>query len=182
MHFRNADLDDVPRLKRLYKAVASAEPGSIARAADEVTDEYIAAFITRSHEGGLIIVLENEANPDELIAEIHAYKAGIKAFDHVLGELTILVDPRFQGRKLGRSIFTLFLDEIVNNRPDIGRVELFTGEKHRKALSLYESLGFVIDGRFEMRFLTPSGEYLADIAMSWHNPGFEFDGKIPRLG
>lgn len=179
MHFRNATPDDIPALVRLYREVAE-KSGGIARKKEEVTEDYVGTLVRRSLADGIIIVLENEEDPEELIAEIHAYKPGIRLFDHVLSELTILVDPRFQGRSLGRTIFTIFLDEIVNNHPDVGRVELFTSETNSRALHLYQSLGFLIEGRFEMRLRTENG-YEADIALSWQNPGFEFDGSIPRL-
>lgn len=179
MHYRNATVDDIPALVRLYRDVAE-KSGGIARTSEEVTTEYVKAFVERSLADGLIIVLENEDVPDELIAEIHAYTPGIRLFQHVLSELTLLVDPRFQGKGIGRTIFTIFLDEVVNNRPDIGRVELLTGESNAHALGLYQSLGFLIEGRFEMRSRTATG-YEADIALYWQNPGFEFDGSIPRL-
>ena len=179
MHYRNATLDDVPALVRLYRYVAE-KSGGIARTSAEVTEDYVQGFVEKSLANGLIIVLENEEKPDELIAEIHAYNPGIRLFEHVLSELTILVDPRFQHKGIGRTIFTIFLDEVVNNRPDIGRVELLTAESNTRAHRLYQSLGFMIEGRFEMRMRTETG-YAADIPMSWQNPGFEFDGSIPRL-
>lgn len=179
MHFRNATPDDVQALVRLYKDVAE-KAGGLARTASEISVEFVSDVVRKSLADGIIIVLENDENPDELIAEIHAYRPGIKLFDHVLGDLILLVDPRFHGKGIGRTIFTLFLDEVVNNHPHIGRVELMTGESNARALHLYQSLGFLIEGRFEMRSRTATG-YEADIALSWQNPAFEFDGTIPRL-
>src|SRR5688572_11214153 len=150
MHYRNATIGDVAALVNLYRRVAEGS-GGIARTREEVTTEYVSGFVERSLANGLIIVLENKEEPDELIAEVHAYKPGIRLFEHVFSDLTLLVDPRFQGRGIGRTIFTIFLDEIVNNRPDVGRVELLTAESNARALHLYQSLGFTIEGRFEMR-------------------------------
>ena len=180
MHYRTATPSDIPALVKLYKAVSKIE-GYIARLEYEVTEEYISNFVHKSLETGLIIVGESETNPEELVAEVHGYKPGIYIFNHVLGDVTFLVHPEHQGKGIGRTIFTIFLDEIVNNRPDIGKVELFTGESNRRAIGLYQSLGFMIEGRMEMRYRTPSGNYEADIPMGWVNPNFEFDGKIPRL-
>jgi ribosomal protein S18 acetylase RimI-like enzyme len=179
MHYRNAERKDIPALVRLYREVAD-KSGGIARRKEEVSEEFVSAFVEKSLNNGLIIVLENENNPEELIAEIHAYKPGIRLLEHVMLELTILVDPRFQGKGIGRTIFMIFLDEIANHRPDVGRVELMTAESNVKAQRLYQSLGFFIEGRFEMRIRTETG-YEADLAMSWQNPNFEFDGEIPRL-
>lgn len=87
----------------------------------------------------------------------------------------MLFNPDFQGKKIGRTIFTIFLQEIAANKSDVGKVELVTREGNQKAINLYLSLGFVIEGRMEMRIKTPEGRYEADIPMGWTNPNFEFD-------
>jgi len=173
MIYRIAVPEDLPRIVKLYKAVAHAG-GAIARREEEITDEFVNNFMSNSFNTGLIIVGEHPDNPDELIAEIHAYKAGIKLFDHVLTNLTLLVHPEHQRKKIGRTIFTIFLEEIARHRPDIGKVELFTNELNAPALGLYSSLGFKVEGRMEMRVKTPKGQYLADIPMGWQNPNYEF--------
>jgi ribosomal protein S18 acetylase RimI-like enzyme len=173
MRFRTADIDDLSRLIKLYKAVARQE-GGIARLEHEITEDYVKNFMTKSMASGVIIVGENPDDPDELIAEVHGYKAGISVFDHLLGDVTILVHPKFQGKKVGRTILTIFLEEIGRNRMDIGKVELIAREGNMKAIELYQSLGFRIEGRLEMRIRTPERNYEADIPMGWQNPNFEF--------
>jgi len=173
MLYRTADIDDLHRLIRLYKAVAR-EEGGIARLEHEVTEEYVKNFILKSLASGVIIVGENPDDADELVAEVHGYKSGISVFDHVLGDVTILVHPKFQGKKIGRTILTVFLEEIGRNRMDIGKVELIAREGNMKAIALYQSLGFRIEGRLEMRIRTPDRNYEADIPMGWQNPNYEF--------
>jgi ribosomal protein S18 acetylase RimI-like enzyme len=173
MHYRTADIDDFKKIKNLYKEVARHE-GGIARLENEITDDYILNFIKKSLATGLIIVAEHPDDPEQLIAEVHAYKAGIKTFDHVLSELTIVVHPAFHSKKIGRTIFTIFLEDIGLNRPDVGKVELIARESNKKAIALYQSLGFSVEGRFEMRIKTEQGTYEADIPMGWQNPNFEF--------
>lgn len=174
MRYRTADLEDLQRIITLYKAVARAE-GGISRLEREISEEYVRHFITQSTASGLILVAEHPDNPDELVAEVHGYKSGPFVFDHVLGDVTLAVHPEFQGRKIGRSIFTIFLEEIATNRSDVGKVELITREGNTRAISLYQSLGFRIEGRLEMRIRTPERTYEADIPMGWQNPNFEFD-------
>ena len=99
MRYRTATIEDLDRLLKLYQAVARTE-GGIARLEDEITRVYIANFLEKSLSNGLIIVGENPDDENELIAEIHACKAGIQVFDHVLGDLTLVVHPDFQGKKL----------------------------------------------------------------------------------
>jgi ribosomal protein S18 acetylase RimI-like enzyme len=173
MHFREATSTDIKALFDLYSKVA-ASGGGIARLQSEITEDYVTSFVDKASKKGLIIVCEHPENPRQLIAEIHAYKNGLKVFDHVLGDLTILVDPDHQGKKIGRTLFTIFLNEIAQNRPDIGKVELITRESNAKAISLYQRLGFRIEGRMEMRIKTSEGCYEADIPMGWQNPNYEF--------
>jgi len=180
MHYRIAEPDDVPKIVKLYKAVARI-PGLLARQEDEMTEEYVSHFVKKSLEDGLIIVGALEEKPDELIAEVHGYRPGLRNFNHVLGDVTFLVHPDHQGKGIGRTIFTIFLEEIGTRFTNIGKVELITGESNLKAIGFYQSMGFMIEGRMEMRFRKPDGMFEADIPMGWVNPGFEFDGEIPRL-
>lgn len=174
MHIRTAEPEDLLKIKQLYKEVAIQE-GGIARLEHEITEAYIEDFLKKSLESGFILVAEHPENPEELIAEMHAYKPGPRVFDHILSELTIVVHPAFQGKKLGRTLFTIFLEEIGLNRPDIGRVELIARESNQKAIQFYQSFGFRIEGRLEMRIKTPQKTYEADIPMWWQNPNYEFD-------
>src|SRR6187551_1239092 len=172
MRYRIADIDDLHSLVTLYKSVARTEDG-IARLESEITEDYVKNFLLNSLTSGLIIVGENPDNETELIASVHAYKKGIRVFDHVLSDLTLVVHPQFQGKKIGRTIFTIFLEEIGRNRPDIGKVELIARESNTKAIALYQSLGFLVEGRLEMRIKTTQGAYEADIPMGWRNPNYE---------
>jgi len=172
MQYRTADIEDLHRLVKLYKNVARTE-GGIARLEDEITENYVRNFLEKSLATGLIIVGEHPNDPNELIAEIHSYKAGIRVFDHVLTDLTIVTHQEFQGKKIGRTILTIFLEEISRNRADVGRVELIARETNKKAIQLYQSLGFLIEGRLEMRIKTTDHHYEADIPMGWQNPNYE---------
>jgi len=172
MRYRTADSNDLHSLITLYKAVARTEEG-IARLEHEVTEEYVNDFLSKSLSGGLIIVGENPDHEKQLIASIHAYKKGVQVFDHVLGDLTLVVHPQFQRRKIGRTIFTIFLEEIGHNRPDVGKVELLVRESNTKAIALYQSLGFLVEGRLEMRIKNTHNGYEADIPMGWRNPNYE---------
>jgi ribosomal protein S18 acetylase RimI-like enzyme len=172
MHYRTADPEDLSRLITLYKTVAGNQ-GGIARQEHEITEEYVQNFLLKSLDSGLIIVGEDPDDADVLIASIHGYKPGIKVFDHVLSDITLVVHPGHQGKKIGRTILTIFMEEIGRNRPGIGRVELIARESNMKAIALYQSLGFKIEGRLEMR-VKSSGHYEADIPMGWQNPNYEF--------
>ena len=173
MHIRTAVPEDVPFIRNLYREVAR-QGGGLARTEEEITDEYVEGFVNRSLSSGLILVVEHPEDNRALIGEMHAYQPGPSLFNHVLSELTIAIHPDFQGRKIGRTLFTIFLEEVGINRPDIGKVELIARESNTKAIKFYQSFGFLIEGRMEMRVKMPDGDYEADIPMGWQNPNFEF--------
>jgi ribosomal protein S18 acetylase RimI-like enzyme len=173
MHYREATQDDLFPLLDLYKAVARAG-GGIARIEGEINEDYIQNFLSKSIHSGLIIVGENPEDSTQLICELHGYKPGIAVFDHVISDVTVVVHPEYQGKKLGRTIITIFLNEIYKNRPDVGKVELIARESNKRAIALYQSLGFLIEGRLEMRIKNAIGNYEADIPMGWQNPNYEF--------
>ena len=174
MKFRTAILEDWPKIKALHLE-SSKQKNGIARWEHEVTDEYVQEFMTKALDTGIMIVAEHPEDSEQIIAEVHACKPKVHVFSHLMTDLTIAVHPAFQGKKVGRTLFTIFLEEIGTNRPDIGKVELVTRESDTRAIRLYQSLGFVIEGRLEMRIRTPDGNYEADIPMGWQNPNFEFD-------
>jgi RimJ/RimL family protein N-acetyltransferase len=174
MNFRTAVIEDWAKIKALHLEVSKQKTG-IARWEDEVDDEYVRSFMNKSLDGGLMIVCEHPDDPDQIIAEIHASQSKIRVFNHLMGDLTIAVHPEFQGKKIGRTLFTIFLEEIALHRPDIGKVQLVTRESNQRAIHLYQSLGFRVEGRFEMQIKTPEGNFEADIPMAWTNPNFEYD-------
>lgn len=173
MKLRTAEIHDVSKIVALYKAVAD-RSGGLARNTDEITEEYVRDFVTKSTDDGLIIVVEHPQDENQIIGEIHAYRKGVKVFAHVLSDLTIAVHPDFQSKKVGRTLCTIFLEEVGLHRQEIGRVELITRESNLKAIRFYQSLGFRIEGRLEMRIKTDDGQYEADIPMGWQNPNYEF--------
>lgn len=168
---RPATASDAGKILALYKAVGAA-PIGIARSPEEVTPGYIENFMQLAAATGIELVIDNPANSNEITAEIHCWKPDPKILHHLLGDLTIAVHPDFQGKGLGKQIFTHLLDLIKTTRPDILRVELFTQSSNERAIALYTKLGFVPEGRFENRVHNRHGRLEADIPMAWFNPSY----------
>lgn len=160
---RAAVAGDQQQILDLYAAVA-AVPGGIARTVDELSPAFVAGFMQRAADAGLEFVFEEEGR---ILGEIHAARPGIACFGHMLGDLTIAVSPKAQGRGVGRALFQALLEEVVLRRPDIHRVELFVRESNARARALYASLGFVEEGRLRSRVRGADGEIEADIIMGW---------------
>ena len=162
---RPSTLQDAPAIRQLYQHV-SAESGGLARQPEEITEEYVQHFLTRSLGQGVGLVAEQEG---ELVAEIHAYQAGLQIFAHVLGDLTVAIAPAAQGQGLGRRLFAELLSRTQTQFPQVRRVELLVRESNSRAVGLYEKLGFRREGRFEGRVAGAQG-LEADIPMAWHAP------------
>jgi ribosomal protein S18 acetylase RimI-like enzyme len=167
---RTATSNDFPGIYELYKSVAKLSRG-IARMEDEVTEEYIKAFMSESsHDGAEFIAIDQKKN-NRIVGEIHCQKLEPRKFHHVLGELTIAVDSSYHGMGLGKKLFQTLLNHVETNRKDILRVELITQEFNTSAIKLYESVGFKKEGRLESRIKTGES-FEADIPMGWFNKNF----------
>jgi ribosomal protein S18 acetylase RimI-like enzyme len=164
MKIRKTIIEDLPAILDLYKHV-SAMPGGLARLKEEIDSDYVTSFITKTISNGVGYVAFNEG--DKLVGEIHAYTPGLYCFSHVLSDLTIAVDPDSQGAGVGRQIFEKFMNSILNDRKDISRIELVARESNQIAIKFYESLGFIIEGRFSSRIKNVDGSFEADIPMAW---------------
>jgi putative acetyltransferase len=163
---------DLKKILSLYRKVALVS-GGIARSQEEITGDYVSEFMHHAASTGIELVVDHPNDPHVIIAEMHGYKDPPIAFAHVLTNLTIAVDPEFQGQGLGKLMFTHFIGIISSSRPDILRVELVTSESYKKALSLYASIGFVVEGRMEKRIGFPGKAIEADMPMAWFNENFK---------
>ena len=168
---RRSKIEDLDGIFDLYKTV-SKTIGGLARAENEITMDYIRDFTEKSLERGVQFVMVDELNDNSIIAEIHCYKLAPVVFGHILGELTISVDSLYQGKGLGRKLFQALLDFVSAHRNDILRVELIARESNSRAIALYESLGFVKEGRMLHRIRSNAEFFEADIPMAWFNPNF----------
>jgi putative acetyltransferase len=159
----NGGAGDVAAIENLYREVAAIE-GGLARAADEISREYVENFVSKAAASGIIVLARKD---ERVIGEIHAYALGPKVFAHVLGELTIAVHPDFQSLGVGKALFTELMRRVDEERPDILRVELIARESNARAIEFYKKLGFEIEGRMTDRIRSVDGGFEADIPMSW---------------
>lgn len=158
--------DDKAALLALYQAVAM-EAGSLARRAEEMDASYIEGISLAALSRGVWLLAEDEQG---LCASIHASRPQPRDFQHVLGELTIVVHPRSQGKGLGRRLFVAFMDRVREHEPGIHRVELITRDSNARARRIYEGLGFELEGRLRSRVRHPDGRLEDDLFYAWIRP------------
>lgn len=147
----------------LYRAVA-AHGGGLARQPDEISRDYVFAFLERAQTDGITRAVW--AVDGSIAAEIHADRMGPRQFHHVLTDLTIAVHPDWQGEGLGSRLFKELIDDAPKLSPPITRIELMVHEGNAAAIQLYRRLGFKIEGRFTKRVRLPDGTIEDDIAMA----------------
>jgi putative acetyltransferase len=168
MTIRQTEERDLPELLLLYRAVAD-DPRGIARSKKEVNQNYIQSIWQGVENGGLgmVAVLNSQ-----IIGEIHASQKGIHIFDHLLSFLTIGVSPDFQGKSVGKQLFRAFLSYIENHRTDIYRVELEARASNLAGVRVYESVGFVLEGRMKNQTRNADGSYEDGVAYAWFNKNY----------
>lgn len=169
---RKAVVQDYEEILDLYNVV-SKTIGGLARTENEITKEYVKKFIEKSSKNGIQFVIVDKLHNEKIIAEIHCYKLEPRVFGHILSELTIAVDTKYQGKGFGKKLFQTLLNYIMENRNDIFRVELIARESNTKAIKLYENIGFKIEGKLVNRIKNNENFFEADIPMAWFNPNFK---------
>ena len=171
MKIRRALVSDKTTLYSLYKEVAR-NSGGIARLEEEITDQYIESLL-ESASKDVLMLLGLEEETEEVIAEIHAFKYGIRIFDHILTHLTLVVHPDFQGQGVGKRLLSSLLVEVQKNRPDIARIELESRASNQKSIGLYQSTGFVQEGKMRNKTRNKDGSFEDSVLMAWTNPEFK---------
>jgi ribosomal protein S18 acetylase RimI-like enzyme len=163
-NIRSSTLADEAAILGVYRAAAR-QGGGILRREDEVTPAYIRHNLENSLRSGLSLVAVSDAGA--CLGELHAWPSETRQLGHVLGNVTIAVDPAAQGQGIGRVLFT-HLITAARAMPKIRIIELFCREDNVRAIALYTSFGFVEEGRLNGRVWQEDGPYLADLVMALH--------------
>ena len=159
---RPATSDDAAAVLALHRRVA-AQPGGLARQPEEVTIDYVVHALAASADGGVNLVAVDVKGA--LCGELHVERMKVAIFAHVLTDLTVAVDPDWQGRGVGSALFRALIDTARTMTPPVGRIELWTGAANLGAQRLYERLGFRVEGRMVGRGRLPDGTVDDDIVM-----------------
>lgn len=159
---RPAVSSDAAAILALHRRVA-AIPGGLARRPEEITADYVDHAMAAAAEGGFNLVAVG--SDGVLCGEIHVERMKIRLFAHVLTDLTVAVDPDWQGRGVGSALFRALISSARQATPPVGRIELGTGAGNLGAQRLYERLGFRVEGRMPGRGRHPDGRVEDDIVM-----------------
>ncbi len=165
---RKVKKSDIDALVDFYKTVAADENSHLARTPHEITREYIEKMVNNATEKGLGFVADLHG---EIVGVMIKLKSDLERFSHVLSDGNIAMHPKYQGKGIGRQLIQRLLQEVKQNRPEIMRVEMIANESNKVGLGLYESEGFIPEGRFVKKFHDrKTGKYQDDIPLAWTRP------------
>mgnify|MGYP000117205331 FL=1 len=160
---RPSSLADEMGIHAVYRAAAR-QGGGLLRREDEITNGYIRHNLENSLRIGISFVAE--ADDGRILGEIHAWPSETRQLGHCLTNLTVAVDPAAQKRGIGRALFGRLIETAKSN-PGFRIIELYCREDNQRALDLYQSLGFVLEGRLKGRVWQGHDKpYLDDLLMA----------------
>ena len=156
--FRSLSLADAADLLIVMRRAE----GGLGRLPGEMDLPWMEEALSGALAGGVAI---GAWDGSRLVGMIKASRMPSVQFQHVLWDLTVAVDPEFQGCGVGQTLFAELLSAAATLTPKIERIELVVREGLTHAIRLYDRLGFRQEGRFERRFRLSDGTYEADVPM-----------------
>ncbi len=169
IYIQPAGLEHAAPLLHLYRETTLNSNGLI-RKPEEITEPFITEILTRSSQNGLALLAMDQ---NQVVGEIHAYTPNLFAFQHLLTDLTIVIHPTYQGKGVGRRLFSHFLKVVQEDFPHILRVELYVKESQGRSVGFYESLGFRNGGRQDRKIFISERIQETPLHMVWMNPNFQ---------
>ncbi len=160
---RSSRFEDQTGILEVYRTAAR-QGGGLLRREDEITEAYIRHNLENSLRVGISLVAQTDEG--RILGEIHAWPSETQQLGHCLTNLTVAVDPAAQRRGVGRGLFE-HLIEAAKANAKFRIIELYCREDNQRALDLYQSLGFVFEGRLKGRVWQDHGKpYLDDLLMA----------------
>jgi RimJ/RimL family protein N-acetyltransferase len=158
---RDARRDDVPALCAAERAVAAAQDGLLVSEPEELCEEAFAARIERVADGrGKYLVVEQAS---EIVAHACLWPLELRRVAHVL-RLDMCVHVGHWRQGYGRRLLAALVAWARDESP-AHKIELQVRATNLPAISLYQSFGFVEEGRLRDRVRLASGELVDDVCM-----------------
>lgn len=169
MNIRKAHSSDRDDIAEIYAMVAGKVEG-ITRTPAEITQTYIFSLLNKPEDKCIFLVVEDD--DQNIIGFGHAEKSGLKVYEHILSNFTIVVKPKEQLQGIGRGIFMGFLEFLMNHRPDIKRLEMEVNYDPDR-IKLFEGTGFKTEAIIKDRVKRLNGAFSDQVLMAWVNPNFK---------
>jgi ribosomal protein S18 acetylase RimI-like enzyme len=144
------------------ESLVAATPGLLNALPGEIPDQAFADKIVALEDctNGLYLVAEQG---DEIVGHLLLDPMPLAANSHIC-TLTLVVYPKWQGRGFGRQLLVHAL-QWARTTLKVEKIELMVRATNERAVHLYQSLGFLEEGRIRKRVKAISDVYHDDIAM-----------------
>lgn len=159
MQIRPAQHQDAEHIAAA-EALVAATPGLLIGVPHEIPLSAYQQLIAELQSSGLYIVGEAHG---QLVGHLILEPMGMQQLAHVL-RLSIVIHPNKQGQGLGRQLLQHAID-WAQQHPKFDKIELNVRAGNQRAIALYQSLGFVQEGRFARRVKLSPTQYIDDISM-----------------
>lgn len=160
MRIRPATPEDAELLADAEYETAATQEGLLASRPEEIRVESFRDKIEQLQSSDLYVVLENDGVP---VGHLLLERLRLVVTSHVV-QLTILVHPGHTGQGYGRILMDHAI-EWARRSPAIEKIELRVRSSNSRAIALYSSMGFKIEGTLKRRIKLSHG-YADDICMS----------------
>lgn len=160
VRIRPAAASDAEALAEAEYRTAAAQEGLLAAQPYEIPVASYRSKIEQLQSHGLYVVLETDGGP---VGHLLLEPLALAATSHV-AQLTIVVHPGHTGRGYGRMLMNHAI-AWARQSPSIEKIELRVRSSNRRAIELYRSLGFRVEGALERRVKLSRG-YADDICMA----------------
>ena len=160
MHIRQATPEDAEALAEAQRATAAAQEGLLAARPDEISAGWFGERASGLRSHGLFVVLEDGGRA---IGHLILEPLNLAATRHVV-QLTLVVHPGHTGRGHGRRLMKHAID-WARRSPAVEKIELHVRSTNPRAIALYRSLGFTLEGTLERRIKLGEG-YADDLCMA----------------
>lgn len=159
---RRARPEDAEALGAAQREIART-PGRLASRPEELDDRALRDKIAllSGHDAGASAVIEAGG---VIVGHAFLEPHKLAALSHV-AFLTIVIHEGWQGRGLGRMLMKHLIG-WAREHPRIEKLELQVRSSNVAAIRLYESLGFVEEGRKTKRLKYGPDDYLDDVYMA----------------
>jgi putative acetyltransferase len=169
VRLRSAQETDLPGVAALERAVV-ADGRGVVQTLGDLQDRKLLERLTQALDvgAGVWLLAEWVDEPGKILGDCRLNRHKASLISHV-ATLSVEVHPEAQGVGIGRLLVSRALDWAQNgaSRPNdaIRRVELYVRADNERARSLYESLGFTVEGVRKNFVRLPDGRFVDDLLM-----------------
>lgn len=159
---RDATLEEAVLLAEAQREIAKI-PGRLASRPSELEDaEFLKliAHLTNSPTGKCIVIVSGGM----VVGHAYLEPLELEVISHIV-HLTIAVHEGHQAKGFGKALLTFLIDWARAN-PKIEKIVLHVRSSNKQAISLYEKLGFVVEGVSAKAIKLGPNQYLDNVAMA----------------